>query len=65
MKKSKKSEPEVRTERIPFVMFPAELKAFDEAIAKANPLAPRSKVLRLLIQRYVEEQKILWPGENQ
>jgi len=64
MKKSKK-EPAVRTARMPFVMFPAEMKAFDEAIAKANPLASRSKVLRLLIQRYVEEQKIAWPGENQ
>ena len=64
MKKPKK-ESEVRTERIPFVMFEAELKAFDAAIAKAHPLAPRSKVLRMLIQRYVEEQKIPWPGEKQ
>lgn len=55
----------VREERIPFVMFEAELKAFDAAISKAHPLAPRSKVLRLLIQRYCEEQKIPWPGEKQ
>ena len=64
MKKSKKSE-SVREERIPFVMFEVELAAFDAARAKANPLAPRSKVLRMLIQRYVEEQNIPWPEEKQ
>ena len=67
MKKSKKSESEevVREERIPFVMFTSELKAFDEARAKANPLAPRSKVIRMLIQRYAEAQGVPWPEEKQ